>query len=123
MSNNLLNTNKYLSECDPKDVISFNNEQWASVSKFAENIRRAFLNSGISTMASYIAKNSEFKDTNYISNWFTQGQKCEILRAGSKGWQKGKLKINVTLEFIPDEPEENISPLDDIRQADNNSNL
>ena len=53
--------------------------------------------------------------------WFEEGVDFQILRAGSKGWQKGKLKINVTLEFIPDEPEEK-SPLDDVRQELNKEN-
>ena len=47
---------------------------------------------------------------------FEEGVCFQILKAGSSGWQKGKLRINVTLEFIPDEPEENKSPLDDVRQ-------
>ncbi|TAG01984.1 MAG: hypothetical protein EAZ39_25165 [Oscillatoriales cyanobacterium] len=56
---------------------------------------------------------------------------CEILRVGAQGWKKGKmkLKLNVTIEFCPDEPEveetpENNesetsqpeSPLDDLRR-------
>jgi hypothetical protein len=53
---------------------------------------------------------------------------CQILRIGGKGWQKGKLKIQVSksiindnldkvyLEFCPDEPDEPESPLDDIRK-------
>lgn len=49
-------------------------------------------------------------------NWMDNGVKCEILKPGSKGWQKGKLRINVTLEFEPDEPSEPASPLDEIRQ-------
>lgn len=36
---------------------------------------------------------------------FTQGLECEALRFGAKSWQKGKVKIKVTLEFYPDEPE------------------
>ncbi len=44
-----------------------------------------------------------------ISNeeWFSDGIDCEVLKIGSKGWQKGKVKINlqVSLEFCPDEPE------------------
>ena len=56
------------------------------------------------------------------SAWFSQGEKCEILRAGSSGWDNGKIKINVTLEFIPDESEEAQSPLDDIRQETIQSN-
>jgi hypothetical protein len=53
---------------------------------------------------------------------------CQILKIGGKGWQKGKLKINicispnainpdkVCLEFCPDEQIEPESPLDDIRK-------
>ena len=63
--------------------------------------------------------------------WFGQGIDCEILRVGAQGWKKGKmkLKLNVTIEFCPDEPEveetpENNesetsqpeSPLDDLRR-------
>lgn len=53
---------------------------------------------------------------------------CQILKIGGKGWQKGKLRINicistqgrnsdkVCLEFCPDEAIEHESPLDDIRK-------
>jgi len=56
---------------------------------------------------------------------------CRLLKVGSKGWQKGKLKIQVDkkilhlhqsnetqigLEFCPDEPTVPESPLDDLRQ-------
>lgn len=54
-----------------------------------------------------------------LPKWFVEGIGCEILKPGSKGWQKGKVKlhINVTVEFCPDEPEieEPESPLDDFR--------
>ncbi|MFM9267169.1 KGK domain-containing protein [Tychonema sp. BBK16] len=61
--------------------------------------------------------------------WFGDGIDCEALKIGAKGWQKGKVKIRVTIEFCPDEPEveetpENNqleisppeSPLDDLRR-------
>ncbi|MEG4318506.1 MULTISPECIES: KGK domain-containing protein [unclassified Microcoleus] len=70
--------------------------------------------------------------TRYLyEKWFGQGIDCEILRVGARGWKKGKmkLKLNVTIEFCPDEPEvEEIpennesetsqpeSPLDDLRR-------
>ncbi|MEH2436361.1 MAG: KGK domain-containing protein [Nostoc sp.] len=53
---------------------------------------------------------------------------CQILKINGKGWQKGKLKIQIyisnatidkyklCLEFCSDEPEEPESPLDDIRK-------
>ena len=39
--------------------------------------------------------------------WLKDGEECEILKANSSGWQKGKikLKVNVTLDFVPNEPE------------------
>jgi hypothetical protein len=58
---------------------------------------------------------------------FTEGKECEVLKP-YKGWQKGKIRIKLTIEFCPDEPEpveENghqdtnnstESPLDEIRQ-------
>jgi len=50
--------------------------------------------------------------------------RCHLLKIGSKGWEKGKLKIQViykgetkvSLEFSPDEPPKPESPLDDLRQ-------
>jgi len=45
----------------------------------------------------------ETKDKREI--WFEQGAKCRILKAGASGWKKGRVKINVSIEFIPDDPE------------------
>jgi hypothetical protein len=58
---------------------------------------------------------------------FTEDKECEVLKP-YKGWQKGKIRIKLTIEFCPDEPEpieENghqdpnnstESPWDEIRQ-------
>lgn len=67
--------------------------------------------------------------------WFEEGITCEVLKFDSNAWQKGKVRIKVTLEFCPDEPEiEEItqgsdleinqaeSPLDDIRRMMNKDN-
>jgi hypothetical protein len=64
-------------------------------------------------------------------NWKSpqEGIDCQILKIGSKGWQKGKLQIEVnqsfqsgqtpiSIKFCPDEPLEQKSPLDDIRQSE-----
>ena len=64
-------------------------------------------------------------------NWSSpqEGIDCQILKIGAKGWQKGKLKIEVnrsfqlgepqtSIKFCPDEPLEQKSPLDDIRQSE-----
>lgn len=59
---------------------------------------------------------------------FSMIKQCQVLKIGSKGWQTGKIKIRmsispitkykdyVELEFCPDEPEAQESPLDDIRK-------
>ena len=115
MSKNFkLNINEYLKQCDSKDVISFNNERWLDVNKLKSIVCLSFYHAGINAVINRIANQYNFK-TNNIEGWFRQGEECEILRAGSSGWQKGKIKINVTLEFIPDAPEEK-SPLDEVRQ-------
>lgn len=107
-----VNTSKFLRKCDSRDVLSFDADYLINISKFKNIVHRSFLNSGISSVCSYISNNSSLKNSD---SWFNEGKKCEILQAGSAGWQKGKIKINVSLEFIPDEPEEK-SPLDDVRQ-------
>ena len=64
-------------------------------------------------------------------NWNSgkEGINCQVLKIGSKGWQKGKVQIEVNknlksretqvcIKFCPDEPPEQKSPLDDIRQSE-----
>ena len=114
-----VNNNEYLQQCDSRDVLSFGNDYLINISKFKSLIQSSFTYSGISSVCSYIANNSSLENSNV---WFYGGKKCETLQAGSKGWQKGKIKINVTLEFIPDEAEEDKSPLDDVRQELNKDN-
>lgn len=63
--------------------------------------------------------------------WCNSPIDCQLLKIGSQGWQKGKLKIQVDtkilvpgdsnkidiyIEFCPDEPIAPESPLDDLRQ-------
>jgi KGK domain len=60
---------------------------------------------------------------------FNEGIVGKVLRFGSQGWQKGKIRFKISIEFCPDEPEveetpENNqleisapeSPLDDLRR-------
>lgn len=64
----------------------------------------------------FIGKGHKSRLINDNNIWFKEGVNFQILKAGSSGWQKGKIKVSVTLEFIPDELEEEKSPLDDVRQ-------
>jgi len=58
-----------------------------------------------------------------------EGIDCQVLKIGSKGWEKGKVQIEVnknfqsgevqtSLKFCPDEPPKPKSPLDDIRESE-----
>lgn len=52
----------------------------------------------------------------FSKDWFEEGINCEALELGDKAWRKGKIKIKVSIEFHPDEPQAPDSPLDDFRQ-------
>lgn len=130
--------NYYLQKCGDNDVISFSNEM-CKLGNFKQAIESAFRGKvadglieslessqikGI-RIGEYVSwgRGSRFQYANY--KWFSEGKDCEILRIGAKGWEKGKLKIKVTLEFEPDETEikQPESPLDDLRQMLGENNL
>ncbi|MDB9313418.1 KGK domain-containing protein [Spirulina sp. CS-785/01] len=62
-------------------------------------------------------------------NFLEEGIDCKILTDDGKGWQKGKCRAKFSIEFYPDEEEnqpssrpnsnEPNSPLDDIRNSPN----
>ena len=115
MTQEFFHTNEYLTKCDSKDVISFGSENWFGISKFKDTVRQSFTQNGINSIINTISNNLRIPNNNYFNSLFFRDMDCKILKAGSQGWQKGKTRIKVTLEFIPDEPEKIESPLDDIR--------
>jgi hypothetical protein len=132
-----------LQNCAADDVLSFNTTMF-KVDKLNKEVSN-LLNErqlGKQLSDSFVAQNISIKvggesrgSTNYYTfyeNWFGDGIDCEILRIGGKGWKKGKVKIKVqvSLEFCPDELEieetqandeitQPESPLDDLRQKIN----
>lgn len=108
------------------DVVSLSSKLYR-----VENVKislNKFLQSQDGQSASYnlqqtFKKNGIETDAQMTLFLCTQGADSEILKVASNGWKKGKLKINVSLEFIPDEPEiqekpessKYESPLDEIR--------
>jgi KGK domain len=44
-----------------------------------------------------------------------EGLECEILQPGSQAWKKGKIKIRLEFEFIPDDTT-HLSELDEFRE-------
>ncbi|MFY7801931.1 MAG: KGK domain-containing protein [Limnoraphis robusta] len=121
MEDNLISHN-----CSENDVISFEDEShkvsslknkifavltgWVA-NKFVDDLKTKGVKS-----ASIHKSESQLEFSN--GEWFYNGKECEILKLGSTGWQKGKVRFKVIVEFCPDEPEvsEPESPLDDLRQ-------
>lgn len=48
------------------------------------------------------------------AKYIREGLEAELLNVGSTTWKKGKVRIKVSIEFCPDEPE---SILDDFRES------
>ncbi|WLT37122.1 hypothetical protein NON20_14000 [Synechocystis sp. B12] len=112
-----LNYDKFLSQLKGDDII--NNQGKLFEFKFVKTVFNGAFLQDVSYAFHQYCKG---KKVDFIiekeSDWFEKGVECKILQAGSSGWKKGKIKINVCVEFIPDEPEPNEyqSPLDEIRQ-------
>lgn len=120
-------TIKILDEVENKEsVLSFSQSSF-KVDRLLSVIRLAFKNEGF---VGFLKKASEAGmgaiDTNNHF-WFEQGLTCELLEP-KKNWRKGKVKIKISLEFEPEEPDEeevainskttdSESPLDDIRRG------
>ena len=97
-------------ELNSKDVVSL------------ENFDKARIN----VIPQQMLKVEQFKEQvikHIIGNWGDQrgekwqneGVECEVLKPGGD-WQKGKVRMKLTLEFYPDEPTQPTSPLDDLRK-------
>ena len=112
--------NNYLKGCNNDDVILFNGELYkieTIKSSFDAFLESTEYNSASDNLADNFATFGVKIDTDATLLLLNEGLESEILRIASNGWKKGKLKIKVSLEFIPDEPEisEYESPLDEIR--------
>ena len=118
-----LEPNKYLSKCEARNVISFNSRDPIFISKLYSLVKATFDYNFENFVSNMITRKLGSKCD--AKQWLKDGEKCEILKANSLGWQTGifKLRINLSLEFIPDELRENVSPLDDVRQEINTNNI
>ncbi|MEW6496181.1 MAG: KGK domain-containing protein [Cyanobacteriota bacterium] len=112
--------NSYLQECSDDDVLSFDDAIF-KVGKVKNAVEYAFTDPNqLPQSLSYAFRNKGLETLN-ISNIISDGVDCEVLRIGSKGWEKGKLRIRIQVEFCSDEPDisQPESPLDDLRQMIN----
>ncbi|MDY7007214.1 MAG: KGK domain-containing protein [Cyanobacteriota bacterium] len=80
-----------------------------------------------------VDKSVEFQLQNIELIFPPEGMECKVLKLGNSEWQAGKMRIHVMvaqnsvrvikLEFCYDEPPQQESPLDDIRQRENYQQL
>jgi hypothetical protein len=129
-----------LQNCSEDDVLAFDSGDFTfKLSKIKQALKSAFrsqvADSLIHSLASLGIGGLRIPTgggTTANGNWFSEGKDCEILKIGAKGWQKGKVRLRVSLEFCPDEPDvektptsnqlkisQPESPLDDIRRMIN----
>ncbi|MGB5960690.1 MAG: KGK domain-containing protein [Coleofasciculaceae cyanobacterium] len=78
----------------------------------------------IAHMKFILARHAGNRTNENLEKWLDEGVDCATLKFGSEGWQKGKVRFKISVEFCPEEPEiaetpQPDSPLDDLRQMIN----
>lgn len=100
-----------LINCQDSEVLLFG-EHTSLVQKLKKDLQDSLKDNAssiIGTLANKQANQSVriiIDRNSFDKEWFEEGKDCEILRLGSKDWQPGKVRIKFTLEFYPDELEE-----------------
>lgn len=110
-------------------VLSFTTSMF-KVGELIAEVRKVWRNNGLNILRNTLVNRGDIPSNS--EEWRNQGVSCEILKPGNKSWKKGKIRINISFEFCPDEVEieeitqcndaeinQAISPLDDIRQMMN----
>jgi hypothetical protein len=118
--------NFYSNGCSDDDVISLYGKFYkvealkAELNKFLQGEDKYSAPYGLSQTLN----NFEIRiDQSKALALLTDGTDSEILKVASSGWKKGRFKLKMAIEFIPDEPQiqdelnssEYKSPLDEIR--------
>jgi alpha-acetolactate decarboxylase len=108
----------YFSDFDDNDVVAFD-ELTLHKAKKLKQVMEAMQRDQIESNINDYLRSQNICSRKYGS-WTGIGSECEVLKLGAKEWQKGRIKVRISVEFYPDEPEtinEPPSPLDDIRQS------
>ncbi|AFY84741.1 KGK domain-containing protein [Oscillatoria acuminata] len=105
----VMEENNILPECSDNDVVSFRGKLF-KVSQLRKMMGHTMteqnqLNHTLSNALRQKGIELGLTDTKEFLN---QGVKGEILKITGKGWQKGKIKMKISLEFIPDVSEEGL---------------
>ncbi len=97
--------NGYLEEFGDNDVIYFEPGIF-NLGKFKDAVKKAFTHPNRLPKTLYSSLYENGVASSQSKELFGEGVDCELLKVGTLGWQsKGKIRIRVSLEFIPDELE------------------
>jgi hypothetical protein len=130
---------------DTNSVVSFSSAAMFKVEEFITKTIKTLISKGYKQLSDELSSSGKGQlPPNNEHYFFHDGISCEILiPTDANGWQKGKVRMKVILEFCPDRPpveqqapkvpiayeevlehpeESEASPLDDIRRRINNSN-
>ena len=88
--------NSYLQNCGNDDVLSFDDAMF-KVGKFKDAVEYAFTDPRYLQESFYYALQEKKVATLSSRQLLVEGLDGEILKIGVKGWQKGKLRIRVTV--------------------------
>lgn len=115
--------NYYLQNCSNDDVIQFSNAihkicQLKTAMEFAANDQNKL---PYTLLCALLEQGVKLENSVPTQKMLGDGLDAEVLKIGAKGWQKGKIRVKISVEFEPDEPEtkEPESPLDDLRRMMN----
>ena len=116
-----MNDNQFKPTIGEEDVISLTNASPGNVVMYnptlkVQNIIKYCLRKILEVPEfKQLQENDSYKPR---AKWIDEGLECEVLNIGANQWKKGKVRIKISFEFCPDEPEisEYESPLDEIRR-------
>lgn len=116
-----------LSDMNNNDVVEFSEHTIVKKSRLLDIIINRIISKFENVINEYLKENDiKFNREKYDSknkekiteNWLSTGISCSRLKLGSHQWQKGKIKFNLTVEFYPEEENNEVkSVLDDIRKS------
>jgi hypothetical protein len=108
-------------------VIAFNGHSIFKIKDILSKMQKSFQFPGLQHLEELLIKSHQGSIPSYGNPWFNQGIPCELMHPhDAKGWRKGKIRIKISFEFLPDEPDDEPPqtpepqadcPLDELRQA------
>jgi hypothetical protein len=107
--------NTELKKLNDQDVLSFKNSDLKAI-ELRYALDQAFLGS-VSDILMELLQDQDIEiDVGYYDKygewcqqkpqvWFQSGVECKVRKSGTAHWQTGKIKLQVSLEFCPDDAE------------------